>query len=236
LKICDSGVPARPVNLLQGLRRRLAGAGVETVHYRAVPLVPGFERQGSPLGESNCLFADAEGRQPGPRAEVFHNPDFAGAPATVSDRVGLDLFWNLYQPIPPIPAENASIRWQGFLRALATGPHHFTLEIIGGVRLTARTTTPAPSSSPCCWTSWRRNRRKCGRWRRRMRHFCIMRSIPRRNGFTTTSASTGAGSMIRDRRTLMAGRSGRWAWAWGVPRIAVFKSCPDRSSRRRCRR
>jgi beta-glucosidase len=131
-----SGEPARPVNLLQGLRRRFAAAGIKTIHYRAVPLVPGFKRQGNPLGESQCLFADPGGRMPGLRAEIFHNPDFDGSPAVVSDKVGLDLFWNLYQPIPPIPAERASIRWQGFVLPPATGPYQFALDMIGGVRLT----------------------------------------------------------------------------------------------------
>jgi len=131
-----SGVPARPVNLLQGLRRKFTAAGIKTIHYRAVPLVPGFKRQGNPLGEANCLFADPDQCRPGLRAEIFHNPDLAGSPAVVSDTVSLDMMWNLYQPIPPIPAENASIRWSGFLRPPATGPHQFTLDMIGGARLT----------------------------------------------------------------------------------------------------
>lgn len=129
-----SGVPARPATLLAGLRRKFESAGVKTIHYRAVPLVLGLEKSGHPLNDSGCLFADVECMHSGMAAEIFPNPDFAGKPVAV-DNIGLDLFWNIYQPLPPIPAENASILWTGFLRPPTAGKYTFTIEIIGGVRL-----------------------------------------------------------------------------------------------------
>lgn len=129
-----SGVPSHPVNLLAGLRRKFESAGVKTMHYRAVPLVPGLEKHGNPLSESACLFVDTECRQKGLAAEIFPNPNFTGKPIAAGN-ISLDLFWNIYQPIPPIPAEDASIRWNGFLRPPADGQYRFTIEIIGGVRL-----------------------------------------------------------------------------------------------------
>lgn len=128
------GVPDQPVNLLEGLRKKFEPAGVEVCHYRAVPLVKGLEKSGQSFESASCVFADEEGVQPGLVAEVFDNPDFDGEPAQT--QCGLELFWNIYQPIPPIPADDASIRWKGCITPIASGEYTFSIERIGGFRLT----------------------------------------------------------------------------------------------------
>ncbi len=128
------GIPARPVNLLDGLRKKCDAAGVEVSHFRAVPLVQGLEKAGHPFDAAPCVFADEAGEQPGLAAEVFSNPNFEGEP--VQTQCGLDLFWNIYQPLPPIPADHASIRWTGFIQSPANGEYAFTIDRIGGFRLT----------------------------------------------------------------------------------------------------
>lgn len=127
-----SGIPSRPVTLLEGIRRACDASGVEVEHFRAVPLVDGLERHGHPFEQAEGLFSDRDGSDAGLQAEVFPVPGFCGDPLVV--KVGLDLFWNVYQPIPPIPPRDASVRWSGWLRPPADGTYRFTLEHIGGVR------------------------------------------------------------------------------------------------------
>lgn len=127
------GVPARPVNLLDGLKSKFEAAGVELCHYRAVPLVKGMEKIGNPFDAADCVCADAEGEVSGLSVEVYDNSLFDGEPVKAS--CGLDLFWNIYQPLPPIPADNAAIRWSGFIQPPASGTYTFSIERIGGFRL-----------------------------------------------------------------------------------------------------
>jgi beta-glucosidase len=127
------GIPARPVNLLDGLKNKFEAAGVDVCHYRAVPLVNGMEKTGNPFDAAPCVSADAEGAVAGLAAEVYDNSLFDGEPVRAS--CGLDLFWNIYQPLPPIPADDAAIRWSGFIQPPASGTYTFSIERIGGFRL-----------------------------------------------------------------------------------------------------
>ncbi len=127
------GIPSRPVNLLDGLRKKLSAAGIELCHYRAVPLVEGLEKSGYPFDESPYVSVDKAGKQSGLVAEVFRNSRFEGEAVRVD--CGLDLFWNIYQPLPSIPSEDASIRWSGYVRPPASGTYEFALDRIGGLRL-----------------------------------------------------------------------------------------------------
>lgn len=128
------GIPSAPVNLIDGLKKKLEPAGVEVSHYRAASLVKGLEKSGHPFDAALCVFADADGKQSGLVSEVFDNPNFEGKP--LISPCGLDLFWNIYQPIPPIPAEDSSIRWTGYIKPPASGEYTFSIERIGGFRLT----------------------------------------------------------------------------------------------------
>jgi len=128
-----AGEPSRPVSLLDGIRRKFEGAGVEVVHYRAVPLVKGMERQGYPLDAVPYLFKNEGCTAQGAEAQVYENPDFEGTP--VPAHLGLNLFWNIYQPVPLVPAHDASIRWTAWLRPPVDGPYDFTVMLVGGIRL-----------------------------------------------------------------------------------------------------
>lgn len=128
------GVPEKPVNLLDGLKTKFEEAGIEVSHYRAVPLVCGLEKTGHPFDTAPYVYSNPEATRPGLIAEVFDNPNLENKPLISS--CSLDLFWNVYQPIPPIPAENTSIRWKGFIKVPASGNYSFSSERIGGFRLT----------------------------------------------------------------------------------------------------
>ena len=127
------GIPDKPVNLLEGIKRTFEPAGVEVCHFRGVPLVEGLEKIGQPFDAASCVSVDLQGIEPGLMAEVFENTVFEGEPVRAA--CGLDLFWNIYQPLPPIPADEASIRWSGYIHPPASGLYTFTIERIGGFRL-----------------------------------------------------------------------------------------------------
>ena len=128
------GLPDQPVNLLDGLKNKLEPAGVEVSHFRAVPLVEGLEKTGHPFDSAGCVFTDTDGIEPGLATEVFDNSGFKGEP--VYTPCSMDIFWNIYQPMPPVPADDASIRWSGFILPPASGKYTFSIERIGGFRLT----------------------------------------------------------------------------------------------------
>ncbi len=117
-----AGTPARPVNLVDGLRKKLESMGTKVTYERTVPLVEGYHVTGDPIPAS-AFFTDQSMSKPGLSRAIYADGDFktqAGAPSTDAQ---LEFSWNDAQPVTGIPTTRANVRWTGFLVPSASGDH-----------------------------------------------------------------------------------------------------------------
>lgn len=68
------------------------------------------------------------------RAEIFSNPNLAGAPALIRTDPAIDFDWGQGSPAPGIPPDQFSIRWTGSI-SLEPGTYRFATLTDDGVRL-----------------------------------------------------------------------------------------------------
>jgi beta-glucosidase len=129
-----AGTPARPVTILDGLRRKLSARGVAVVHEPGCVLAPGFPANQFAFA-SGQLFNDAARATPGVRGEFWSNPDLAGPPDHARTDPQLDLEWDYYHPLPQVAVRDASARWTGVLVPPVTGDYKLDLTLVGGARL-----------------------------------------------------------------------------------------------------
>ncbi|NDC74546.1 glycoside hydrolase family 3 protein [bacterium] len=129
-----AGTPARPVTILEGLRRKLTQLGVAVVHEPGCVLASGFPANQFAFGPGQ-LFNDDSRSMPGVRGEFWPNPDLAGPPDHTRSDPQLDLEWDYYHPLPQIAVRNASARWTGVMVPPVTGSFKLDLTLVGGARL-----------------------------------------------------------------------------------------------------
>jgi beta-glucosidase len=115
------GTARDPVTPLAGLR---AAFGSDHVRYA----------QGASLADGVPLAVPGSalrtpGGQPGLRAEVFANPDLAGAPAAVRIDATVSMDYDRTAPAPGVPAGRFSVRWTGSLVPPAPGDYTLGLRI-----------------------------------------------------------------------------------------------------------
>ena len=128
------GTPAKPVTLLDGLRRKLEPAGVTILRETGSSLVAGFNDDTEPI-QPEEMFTDASRKVNGLRADVFDNLALVGAPcATFTDKY-LTHNWNEWQPHPVIPMTNSSVRWSGILVPPVDGDYTFLVAVRGALRI-----------------------------------------------------------------------------------------------------
>jgi beta-glucosidase len=77
-----------------------------------------------------------KGGQPGLMGEYFSNNDLAGKPATARLDTSFNFRWmEGTVPVPQIKEDEFSIRWQGIIKAPASGVYKFGLKINGWARI-----------------------------------------------------------------------------------------------------
>ncbi len=128
-----NGTPARPVTLLDGIKRKLEGKGITVEYAEGSRLV----NRGTGVGPMprGATYVDAAKSAAGLKGEVFNNPNLEGTPVgTRTDRF-LNLHWSTDQPQAGLPNESCSIRWSGYL--VWPNNESVTLGVVtdGGVRL-----------------------------------------------------------------------------------------------------
>ncbi|HZI33874.1 MAG TPA: PA14 domain-containing protein, partial [Candidatus Binatia bacterium] len=128
------GTPSRMITLLKGIKDKLEPLGVKVLAESAVPLVEGFRVSGQPL-PVGVLFTDAKRDQPGLKGEIFTNTDLEGAPSGTRVDQQIDLQWDETQPLPGIPAADASVRWAGVLIPPSSGEYILSMNVEGSARL-----------------------------------------------------------------------------------------------------
>jgi beta-glucosidase len=117
-----AGTPARPVNLVDGLRKKLEPLGVKVSYERTVPLVEGYNVAGDPIPAS-AFFTDQSMSKAGLSRAIYADSDFmtqSGVPGTDAQ---IKFFWNETQPVTDIPITKANVRWTGFLVPSVSGDH-----------------------------------------------------------------------------------------------------------------
>jgi beta-glucosidase len=129
-----NGTPARMVTLLKGLKARLEPLGVKVLAESAGPLVQGYRISGQPFPDG-VLFADDAHRRAGLKGEVFGNPKLEGAPSALRTDPQVNLQWDEAQPLPNLPATDASLRWTGVLAPALSGEYILSLALQGSARL-----------------------------------------------------------------------------------------------------
>jgi len=128
-----NGTPARPITLLDGIKRKLEANGISVEYAEGSRLV----NRGTGVGPMprGSTYVDEAKTSGGLKGEVFNNLNLEGTPiATRTDRF-LNLHWSSDQPQAGLPAENCSIRWSGYLAW--PSDETVTLGVVtdGGVRL-----------------------------------------------------------------------------------------------------
>ena len=129
-----AGTPARPVTILEGLRRKLAAHGVAVRHEPGCALAAGFPSNQFSFGPGE-LFNDATRATPGVRGEFWNNPGLAGPHHHTRTDPQLDLEWDYYHPLPQIEVRDTSARWTAVLVPPVTGDYKLDLTLVGGARL-----------------------------------------------------------------------------------------------------
>jgi beta-glucosidase len=129
-----AGTPARPRTLLAALQARLEPLGIRTLFAPGALLAAGIRETCQPF-PPGVLYADEARTLPGLAGEVFDNPVFGGSPVARRTDLQVNLKWNSYEPLPGVPAQNASISWSGSLVPPVTGSYVLSLRVNGGVRL-----------------------------------------------------------------------------------------------------
>ena len=136
-----AGTPARPVNLVDGLRKKLEPMGVKVTFEPTVPLVEGYNVAGDPIPAA-AFFTDQAMSQPGLSGAVYADSDFK-IPAwkLLSTDAQIKFSWNDAQPVTGIPTTKANIRWTGFLVPTASGDHVLSVSTNGAyvLKLDGRT-------------------------------------------------------------------------------------------------
>ncbi len=128
-----NGTPARPVTLLDGIKKKLNAKGMSVEYMEGSRLV----NRGTGVGPMprGATFSDEAKTIAGLKGEVFGNANLEGSPiGTRLDRF-LNLHWSTDQPQTGLPAENCSIRWSGYL--VWPNDATVTLGVVtdGGVRI-----------------------------------------------------------------------------------------------------
>ena len=129
-----NGSPARPVTILDGIRRKFEPLGVTVLADSAIPLVSGLSGTGNPFPEG-VLFTDETRSVPGLKGEVFSSGEFSGTPTATRTDTQLNLFWAPAQPVPGIPMEGAFVRWSGVIVPKKTDDYQLVISFIGKANL-----------------------------------------------------------------------------------------------------
>ena len=124
-----NGVPSHYSTILEGIRKRFAGAKVSF----SVGSVP-VETIGIPVGKENLRTGGANS-QPGLTAEYFANMTLEGAPVITRVDPNIDFDWSGAAPAQGVPASNFSARWSGELVPDASGDYRFGLSSEGNYGL-----------------------------------------------------------------------------------------------------
>ena len=129
-----AGTPAHPVNLLAGLKKKLAPLGVKIIRETGSPLVTGFREKGNPIPEG-VLFTDETKKIPGLKGELFAKSDFSGSPTATRIDPDFEFFWNEEQPSPGLPVRDVNMRWSGVIVPPKTAEYQLSLNFAGVVKL-----------------------------------------------------------------------------------------------------
>jgi beta-glucosidase len=108
--------PFRATSGLVGLRGLCAG-GIEVSHAEGPPVSPDGD-----VYEQSCFESE---RGAGLWGEYFNNNDLTGEPVCSRLDPTVNFFWGREPPAPGVTVRQYSIRWSGFLRVEAAGPHEF---------------------------------------------------------------------------------------------------------------
>ncbi len=129
-----SGTPARPVTILDGLRKKFAAHGVAVLHEPGCVLAPGFP-DNQFCFEAGQLFTDATRSTLGVRAEFWGNRELAGPATHTRVDAQLDLEWDYYHPQPAIAVRDTSARWTAVMVPPLAGGYLLDVTLVGGARL-----------------------------------------------------------------------------------------------------
>jgi beta-glucosidase len=125
-----AGTPARPVNLVDGLRKKLEPLGVKVSFERTVPLVEGYDLAGDPIPAS-AFFTDQSMSKQGLSRAIFADSDFKIPTVAPRTDPQIKFFWNDTQPVTGIPTTKANVRWTGFMVPSVSGDHVLSVSTIG---------------------------------------------------------------------------------------------------------
>jgi beta-glucosidase len=130
-----NGEAAEPVTPLTGLRKQF---GADKVLYAPGSILAA----GTPAPiPSRYLRPNADGTEPGLKAEFFTNAEFTGTPVASRIDAKVNFDWNRVSPMRGVPAEKFAVRWTGEL--IPPAPGDYTLSF----RCIKRSTTYDPTSA-----------------------------------------------------------------------------------------
>ena len=125
-----NGNPARPVYLVDGLRKKLEPLGVKVTYEPSVPLVEGYHVTGDPIPAS-AFFTDKSMTKPGLSGAIYTDGNFKTPTETPRTDAQIKFFWNEAQPVAGIPTSHANVRWTGVLVPSVSGDHVLSVSTNG---------------------------------------------------------------------------------------------------------
>ncbi len=129
-----AGTPARPVTILDGLRKKFAAHGVNVRYEPGCALAPGFPDNQFSF-EAGQLFTDLTYAKAGVRGEFWGNRSLTGPATHTRIDPQLDLDWDYYHPQPAIAVRDTSARWTAVLVPPVDGEYRLDVTLVGGARL-----------------------------------------------------------------------------------------------------
>jgi beta-glucosidase len=126
-----SGVPYKPVTMLQGIKQTLEPLGVEVLQELDIPFAAGHSTDGVPI-PSGIFFTDEAATQRGLTCRMYNGPDPVGDSVVEQVDTAPALEWNAALPRPAQLTEAEScIVWSGYMKLEYAGDYTFYSRIRG---------------------------------------------------------------------------------------------------------
>ena len=127
------GTPARPVTILEGIRRR-AGAGTDVLYAPGCVPAPGMPPLLTRIPGAYLVHGDSASPAPGLLGEYFAGVTPAGTPAWTRVDSVIGFSW-IDSVAPGVPHNQFSARWEGMIVPPRTGKYTLGVTVDDGARM-----------------------------------------------------------------------------------------------------